>query len=238
MMLIDPFRKKRLDAVVAASGLTATAWVYLLLGAGMGMSPWAMTSLRYPPLTVSSQMQATWDLAYSLTMLAMWWVMMLAMMLPGLLIQVFREPSNWAFSPRFLVEYAASWFAYSVIATGLQFGFEQAGWLDGMKMWSTSSGFSRSILVVVIAAQLWRLMQPVKSTTRADERMPGSGFDYAQGCLMTTGPTMMLLFVGGVMNLFWIAALAIWACVYKATPQLRAIPIITLVVCIFLLIKT
>ena len=75
----------RHDRAIIASALcllTALAWLALLQGAGTGMSAAAMTTWQFPPPRVTPSIGA-WNAAYWLTMLAMWWVMMVAMMVPS-----------------------------------------------------------------------------------------------------------------------------------------------------------
>ena len=52
------------------------SWLYILTGAGMDMPEMA-------PTTRDTMMNPAWSPAYFALMLAMWWVMMVAMMLPS-----------------------------------------------------------------------------------------------------------------------------------------------------------
>ena len=85
-------RKDRLIVIGGLVAVIVVAWVYLLLGAGVGMSPIEMTSAPLPgqrsmamgSSTMSGMMQpAVWSAAYALLILFMWWTMMVAMMLPS-----------------------------------------------------------------------------------------------------------------------------------------------------------
>jgi predicted metal-binding membrane protein len=96
------------DRSIVIGGLAtviAISWLYILLGAGMGMSAFEMTRMSSPvglgggmaaaPMEsartdsggMAGAMQAmapvVWTPAYAVLMLFMWWVMMLAMMLPS-----------------------------------------------------------------------------------------------------------------------------------------------------------
>src|SRR5437762_10791956 len=70
------------DRRLVACGLAlivAIAWASLLSGAGTGMSALDLTAM-------SREMrmdQPTWTLGYAAVMFAMWWIMMVAMMLPS-----------------------------------------------------------------------------------------------------------------------------------------------------------
>ena len=63
-------RRDRAISVALLILVVGNSWAYILLGGGLEMTR-MMTATR------------TWDLKYSIVMLVMWWVMMLAMMLPS-----------------------------------------------------------------------------------------------------------------------------------------------------------
>ncbi|MFS8981245.1 DUF2182 domain-containing protein [Cupriavidus necator] len=86
-------RRDRLVVVTALTTVIALSWAYLLPGAGMGMSAFEMT--RVSQLGIARSMseegmagmammtRAVWTPGYAVLMFLMWWVMMVAMMLPG-----------------------------------------------------------------------------------------------------------------------------------------------------------
>ena len=76
-------RRERAIIWSALAILTALAWLWVFLGAGTGMSTIAMSTWQFPPPRPSMMMPGDWSLAYWLTMLVMWWVMMIAMMVPS-----------------------------------------------------------------------------------------------------------------------------------------------------------
>ena len=83
------------DRVILFAGLLtviAVAWIWLLSGAGMNMTAFEMTGMSKSVGLSSSEMLvmpvemsqiAIWDAPYALLMFTMWWVMMVAMMLPS-----------------------------------------------------------------------------------------------------------------------------------------------------------
>ena len=79
----------RHDRRVVAGALIliiAIAWTWLLAGAGMGMSALDMTRMVYGDHSVMNPgmaMSPSWTPVYWLLMFSMWWVMMVAMMLPS-----------------------------------------------------------------------------------------------------------------------------------------------------------
>src|SRR6202022_4535074 len=70
----------------ALAGLVILSWTYILVGGGTGTPAFQMSALPTAP-RVSDQMAAMqpmpWTVGYALLMFAMWWLMMLATMLPS-----------------------------------------------------------------------------------------------------------------------------------------------------------
>ena len=92
-----------------------------------------------------------------------------------------------------------------------QAALEQAGLIDGMTMWSTNAAFSSLLLAGVGLYQISEMKARALARCRAETglREPGvSGFHHAARCMTSSVPLMSLLFVGGVMNLYWIVALS------------------------------
>ena len=238
----------RKDRAIVAAGLAATtllAWLYLLTGAGTGMDPAAMTSLKlFGRMAMSMPMagSAGWSVSYWLIMLAMWWVMMIAMMLPSaapavlLYARVRRhgqktDAVSAAPTAAFVLGYLVAWLAFSAAATALQAGLEKIGLLDRMMMWSTDRTLTAAFLLAAGIFQLSPLKSvcldhcrtPVKFLTRnwrqgtlGALRM---GLHHGAFCVGCCWLLMALLFAGGVMNLIWIAGLTIFVLVEKLVPH-------------------
>jgi predicted metal-binding membrane protein len=85
-------RRDRLVLVAGILLVSALAWVWLILGAGMDMSAIEMT--RMAGMDGWMMQPAVWTPAYALLMVSMWWVMMVAMMLPS------AAPMLLLFAPR------------------------------------------------------------------------------------------------------------------------------------------
>ena len=75
--------RERVIVAGALGVLVTLAWLYLLTGAGTGMSTRAMTTWQFPPPLPAMFGPAQWDVAYAVVMVVMWWVMMIAMMVPS-----------------------------------------------------------------------------------------------------------------------------------------------------------
>ena len=168
---------------------------------------------------------------------AMWAVMMVGMMLPSatpmtlIYAQVMRKAARdgSVLPPTavFVAGYLCAWTLFSAAATAAQWGLERAALLSPMLV-STSPRLGAALLV---AAGVWQLT-PWKNVCLARCRDPvhffaqnfrpgvsGAlrlGFRYGLYCLGCCWLLMGLLFVGGVMNLLWIAALTLFVLAEKA----------------------
>ena len=233
----------RRDRLIVTGGLVAViavSWVWIILGAGTGMSAVAMTQMSGMPDMDMMMARAVWTPAYTALIFAMWWVMMVAMMLPGAapMLLLFTR-ANHAQKARnrpyvatgiFAAGYLATWGGFSALATGLQWGLEQLDLLGPM-MTTTSWWLGGAIL---IAAGIWQLT-PVKTVCLRHCRSPLSflahqwrpgrlgafrmGLEHGSYCLGCCWFLMGLLFFGGIMNLFWIAGLAAFILLEKTIPM-------------------
>ena len=239
----------RKDRAIVATGLVATtllAWLYLLTGAGTGMDPAGMTSLKLfgrmaMPMNMPMSGGAGWSVSYWVIMLAMWWVMMIAMMLPSaapavlLYARVKRhgqktDATSAVPTAAFVLGYLIAWLAFSALATALQAVLEHIGLIDRMMMWSTDRTLTATFL---LAAGIFQL-SPLKSVCLDHCRSPVDfltrhwrqgklgalrmGLHHGAFCVGCCWLLMALLFVGGVMNLIWIAALTVFVLVEKLAP--------------------
>lgn len=241
--LLSLLSRERLIVGGALAILTALAWYWVLAGSGTGMSATDMSTWRFPPPPPSMIMPGPWSAAYWLTMLLMWWVMMIAMMVPSaapmilLYARVVRHgPSGEAISAElapttmFAAGYLVCWLAFSALATTLQFALERSGLLDGMMMWSADRWLTAGLLAT---AGLYQL-SPLKTACLAQCRSPATflthhwrpgplgafrmGIAHGAYCVGCCWALMLLLFAAGIMNLVWIAGLAILVLVEKLAP--------------------
>ena len=236
----------RRDRLIVAAGLILIcllSWLYIAGGAGTGMSTAAMSTWQFPPPVTMSNALAPWDPSYWIVMALMWWVMMIAMMVPSaaptilLYARVYRHARTRGQIGHTAIPTAAfgggyllAWLAFSLAATSLQWSLEQLGLMDAMMMWSTNSVLSGSFLV---AAGVYQL-SPLKSVCLKHCRSPVDfisrhwragrsgaalmGLQHGFYCVGCCWLLMVLLFVGGVMNLVWIAGLAIFVLLEKLAP--------------------
>jgi predicted metal-binding membrane protein len=221
--------------VLGSLGLVVLlAWTWLLLGAGIDMEEMDMGGgqiMLMPP---------EWSLGYGLVVFAMWAVMMVAMMLPSaapvtLLVAGIarkRAAAGGAFGTStalFVIGYLAVWCGFAAVATALQWGLDEAGLMsDAMALANRLAAG-----IVLIAAGLYQ-WTPLKEACLRHCRSPldfllfhwreggigalVSGIGHGAYCLGCCWMLMALLFVGGIMNLAWIAAIALLVLVEKTLP--------------------
>lgn len=226
-----------LVAVIAGS------WAYLLAGAGTGMSTLEMSSWRMAlGLGDAITTPVAWNARYAGVMLGMWWIMMVAMMLPSASPMIVaynrmsakpgRETGDSTSRPAlrtaiFTTGYLLVWGVFSAIATGLQWAFELLGVLSPMMMNSTSQLFAG---VILLGAGLYQLT-PLKQACLTHCRSPMSflinqwrdghwgalrmGAQHGLYCLGCCWGLMAILFFGGIMNLYWIIGLALIVLIEK-----------------------
>jgi predicted metal-binding membrane protein len=234
---------KHENAVVLAALLVLTllAWLALLAGAGTGMSPAAMSGW-WLPMELPAAESWSWTPHYWLIAFFMWAVMMVAMMLPSasplvlLYARVMRHAERQgrnveahASIAAFASGYLTLWILFSALAVALQFGLERSGLMSAM-MASRSAALSGSLL---IAAGLYQL-SPLKTACLRHCRGPAAflsahwrpgvagawrmGLLHGAYCVGCCAVLMLLLFVGGVMNLVWIAGLTLFVALEKFAP--------------------
>jgi|SRR5579875_62899 len=235
---------KRERAVVGAAlaALVSLAWLYVWRGAGMGMSALDMTTLALFPHRMSDSMAGMQMPGVSwLTAVVMWWTMMIAMMTPSaapllllygrVLRQRIAQPDP-AYAPPMMLGagYLAVWLGFSIAAASLQFTIVNAGLLGATRLQSRSAALSAAVLIAAGVYQLTpfkyaclaRCRGPVDFLTRHWRR--GRWGAFAMGarhgawCVGCCWMLMALLFVGGVMNLAWIALLTLLVAAEKIAP--------------------
>ena len=235
-----PERVIRRDQLLFGAGMILVAglgWVYLIraaaamrtstdeaaMHAAMGMS------MPGGELSIAGELAALWT---------MWAVMMTAMMLASatpvalLVLATYRRRDGRTArlnSTAFVGGYLAVWTLFSAVAAAAQIALRHATLLSP-EMTTTSRRVAAGVL---IAAGLYQWL-PIKTACLAHCQSPlafltrhwrdGARGAFAMGarhgayCVGCCWMLMALLFVGGVMNLLWVAAIALFVLVEK---QLR-----------------
>ncbi len=223
-------RRDRVVVVGCLLFVMALSWAYLLSGAGMMQ---AMGDMLMP---MSS---GPWTPGHALVVLVMWAVMMAAMMLPSaapmiLLHATLARRQGERAAPAMAsgavaAGYLAVWAAFSGAATTLQYGLEQAALLSPM-MQTSSRVLAAAVLIAAGLYQWTPLKQACLRHCRSPldfvmaHWRPGPRGAFAMGlrhgsvCVGCCWLLMLLLFVGGVMNLAWIAGIALFVLVEKLSP--------------------
>jgi predicted metal-binding membrane protein len=225
---------------LAMAAVVGFGGIYVWEGAGMGMPAWDMTTTSLFPHRqhdVPGDMGGSWWLLVS-----MWWVMMVAMMTPGaaplvllhsrvLMRHDSNAPKAAASSSLLLAGYLVTWLGFSVLAAALQRSLQPSGLLSAMMWWSRSAWFSAALLFAAGTYQwspwkhacLSQCRNPVSFlTAHARAGLWGAfalGVRHGAYCVGCCGLLMALLFVGGVMNVLWITALAILVLCEKLLPK-------------------
>ncbi|HMI41830.1 MAG TPA: DUF2182 domain-containing protein [Sphingomicrobium sp.] len=213
-------RRSRAVTLLALAAMTLLAWAWLLEGAGMGSGAMAMK----------------WDAGRFLTAAAMWWVMMIAMMLPSaaplilLYARVHRHSGDAPPTAPFLAGYLAIWLGFALLAAALQALLERQGLVSAMTMATDRPWLSAGFLIAAGIYQLTALKDVCLSSCRTPSEFltrhyrPGAkgalrmGLIHGTYCVGCCWLLMALLFVGGVMNLAWIAALTLLVIAERSLP--------------------
>ncbi len=224
--------RRRLLVLGGLAGTVALAWAYLFLlagdmGDGSRMGAAAMAAMK------------PWRPVDFALMFLMWAVMMVAMMVPGAapMILLYAAVARRISPPghtgaqvgAFVCGYVAAWTAFAAAATGLQWALEGMALLSPMM--TGSSALFGGLLLIAAGLYQWTPAKDVclkhcraPLTFIASRWRPGAGGALRMGtehglfCIGCCWAIMGLLFVGGVMNLLWVAAIALFVLVEKAAP--------------------
>ena len=189
----------------------------------------------YGPMTGCSawMMTRTWDFTHQALLFAMWTVMMTGMMLPSAAPAIFHyasmDRSNAegesvpARAFAFAAGYLVVWIIFSLIATALQLALTKASLLSPM-MELRSRWIGGAIALVAGVYQFTPWKQKCLKCCRCPTNLSGgfqSGIRNGVSCLGCCWALMLLLFVGGVMNLWWLSGLTFFVVLEKLMPQWR-----------------
>jgi predicted metal-binding membrane protein len=241
-------KRDRRIVVAAMTVMTALAWVYLIwLAQGMSIAGPSMPDMRAMDMRAAvTPMLRAWTASDFIFIFLMWAIMMVGMMIPSatpmILIhariarQAVEEGRPIATTGWFVSGYLLSWTAFSLVASVAQGALERVAWLTPM-MAAASNKVGGGVLIVAGIYQF----TPLKSICLSRCQSPFAFFQANGGFKRGTGASirlgmrhgfycigccwalMALLFVGGVMNTLWIAAIAIHILIEKALPSGNAI---------------
>lgn len=239
--LTDLLHRERIVLGSALALLFILAAIYTVAGTGMEMSALEMTRMAYMRDMPASHPPGDWTASFAILVFAMWWVMMMAMMLPSvapavllyaaLLGRTRDAGSAGSHAAVFLSGYLVAWAGFSLLAMLAQWGLEAAGMVSAgmMTLIDTTAGG-----LLLLAAGLFQFTR-LKSVCLATCRSPAAfiarhhrrgtlgalrlGALHGAYCVGCCWALMVLLFVGGVMNLYWIVGLTLLVAVEKLVPH-------------------
>jgi predicted metal-binding membrane protein len=223
------WRRDRWVILGGVGCITAAAWIYVVIQARQFSTGMMTTSMD--GAMQSADHAATWTAIEFALMLLMWAVMMVAMMLPSALPMTLvyaavvrkaaRGQHQVAPTGAFVAGYLTMWGLFALAATAVQMGLGHWSALTP----AMAAASPRLVGGLLIGAGAYELT-PFKHACLAQCRAPAhfiaqhwhagpagglrTGVALGAYCLGCCWILMGLLFVGGVMNLMWIAAIAIF----------------------------
>ena len=173
----------------------------------------------------------------AMSMFLMWWLMMIAMMTPSaaptlLLFHNLKKIGSegkkaLSYTYLFLFGYLIIWAIFSLIACIIHKFFDTSSITDAAMMQLKSVQFSGILLITAGVYQFTPLKNACLERCRtpidflSSNNRKGAKGSFIMGahhglfCLGCCWALMALLFVGGVMNLFWITGLALYVLIEK-----------------------
>ena len=226
------------DRAIVLAGLAAVAalsWLYLI-DMARAMAAMDMKDGMAGAMTAVN----IWSSGDYAAMFVMWAVMMVGMMLPSAapMILMFaaisrkkREASQpYVSTAWFAAGYIVAWTLFSALATVLQAELNRLALLN-MNMESVSALFGGALFLAAGVYQWtpWKHSCLIKCRSPLDfilnKWRDGSdgalrmGLEHGLYCVGCCWFLMGLLFAGGVMNLLWVAAIAIFVMAEKVLPR-------------------
>jgi predicted metal-binding membrane protein len=213
------------------SGATILAWIYLV---------WMARDMTTPDALCMAAMQIqNWNSGYFWMMFSMWAIMMVGMMVPSaapmilIYAAVARKAEKQgvpiASTGSFTAGYIFMWTVFSFFVTLVQWQLDKTDLLSPM-MVANNPKLGAGLL---IAAGIYQWL-PVKDNCLKHCRSPfhfisthwrtgnfGAfmmGVSHGAFCIGCCWLLMLLLFVGGVMNILWISAITIFVLLEKVLP--------------------
>ena len=188
-------------------------------------------------------MKNRWSISMAMSMFLMWWLMMIAMMTPSaaptlLLFHNLKKIGSegkkaLSYTYLFLFGYLIIWAIFSLIACIIHKFFDTSSITDTAMMQLKSVQFSGILLITAGVYQFTPLKNACLEKCRtpidflSSNNRKGAKGSFIMGahhglfCLGCCWALMALLFVGGVMNLFWITGLALYVLIEKIIIKAR-----------------
>jgi predicted metal-binding membrane protein len=229
-------RRERLVIFASVGSIALLAWAYTIYEARRMNATGAGA---YMSMKMSGPDLMSWPAATLLPLFLMWAIMMIAMMLPSAMPMILtfaavtrnRQQFGRPYVPMsiFVLGYVVIWSLFSAAAALAQWWLHRHTLLSP-SMASVSGWFGGALLLAAGIFQFTPLKQsclthcrgPLKFImTRWREGAGGAfrmGLEHGAFCTGCCWALMALLFVAGVMNILWIAALTLLVCLEKMLP--------------------
>jgi predicted metal-binding membrane protein len=228
-------RRDRAVVTLGLFGVAGLAWAYV--GNVASLPGPAAVSMPMAPARAWNPLELGW-------LATMWAVMMMAMMIPSAApaILLFASVSRIRRAQGvpavrggvFTLGYLVAWTAFAVVAAAVQWALHGAALLSPAM--TSASPLLGGMLLIAAGAYQWL---PLKAACLTHCRSPldffaaewregqagalAMGFRHGLHCVGCCWLLMGLLFVAGVMNLLWIAAIAGFVLVEKVLPGGRIV---------------
>ena len=215
---------------LATVGMTLAAAL-----AAWGLLAWMALDMGHPLVQLTMPGAPDWTGPNVAAIFLMWAVMMAAMMLPSALpmllafVRLHGGQGQHGRARAFVAAYLLVWTGFGALATALQWALQWLDWVDPMIV-STSRGLNAALLLIAGVYQF----SPLKRMCLAKCRTPlaflvgewrpdvsgawAMGLRHGMLCAGCCWALMALLFVGGVMNIAWVAALSVAVAIEKMVP--------------------
>lgn len=235
--LLDKVLKHdRAAIIVALLAVTLLSWLYLI---DMARDMGDMGSAAAPMGMAMASTTVAWSVTDALLMFAMWWIMMIGMMVPSAapMILTFatinrrKRERDQPYVPTaiFTASYLIAWGAFSVVATAAQWGLQKAALISPMLV--ANSPYLAGALFIGAGIYQWT---PLKHSCLKNCQSPlnfiinrwrggrrgafAMGWEHGLFCLGCCWLLMAILFAVGVMNLLWVGTIAAFVFVEKLFP--------------------
>lgn len=228
-------RQDRALVVFGIAAITFLSWGYLVR---MGVMMNAAAADKAMHAAMGMPEMAAWGTAEFVMLFLMWTVMMVAMMLPSaapmilLVVGTYRRRGDRSrvLTVAFGSGYLVAWTVFSAAAALTQLMLHRAALL------SANMAINSAIIggAILLLAGIYQWL-PLKTACLTHRRSPlaflashwreGAAGALAMGlrhglyCVGCCWALMLLLFAAGVMNLLWVAAIAMFVLVEKLAPQ-------------------
>lgn len=231
-------QRDRFVLIATLGVMTAAAWAYMAYEAH---AMYSTGTCKCAGMKMSGDGIDTASLATLFPLFLMWAEMMVAMMLPTAApmilafgaLQRKRQPETSPFGRTMLFAggYLLVWTGFSVIAAVIHWLLNVAGLLSPM-MESTSPLFAGLLLVSAGLFQFARIKGVCLARCRSRDvsllndwregrqGVVWMGWNHGLQCAGCCWVLMALLFVGGVMNLWWIAVISAFVLLEKVAPRI------------------